>query len=107
MVSRVLREKVGEADPELASYLASRPVENVRALQGLVHRVLAAADADQGRPSAGLARQVLEGSPAAPARRTTSGRTSGLLSPSGSLRSREKMVWDWPDIADRLIEDPR
>jgi hypothetical protein len=23
------------------------------------------------------------------------------------LRSREKVVWDWPDIADRLIEDFR
>jgi hypothetical protein len=82
-------------------------VETVRALLGLVQRVLAAAEAEQERPSSGLARQVLEGSPAGPARRTTGSRTSGLLSPTGNLRSREKMVWDWPDIADRLIEDPR
>ena len=68
---------------------------------------LEAAETERARPSAGLARQVLEGSPAAPARRTTGTRTSGLLSPTGSLRSREKMVWDWPDIADRLIEDQR
>ncbi len=107
IVSRVLREKTGEVDGELAAYLAARPVETVRALLGLVQRVLAAAEAEQERPSSGLARQVLEGSPAGPARRTTGGRTSGLLSPTGSLRSREKMVWDWPDIADRLIEDPR
>jgi chromosomal replication initiation ATPase DnaA len=107
MVARMLREKTGEADRELASYIASRPVENVRSLQAIVQRVLAAADADQEKPTAGLARQVLEGSPAAPARRSSSVRTSGLLSPSGNLRSREKMVWDWPDIADRLIEDPR
>jgi hypothetical protein len=82
-------------------------VENVRALQGLVQRVLSAAEAEQERPSTGLARQVLEGSPAGPARRSSAVRTSGLLSPNGSLRSREKMVWDWPDIADRLIEDAR
>jgi chromosomal replication initiation ATPase DnaA len=107
IVSRVLREKTGEVDGELAAYLASRPVETVRALVGLVQRVVAAAEAEQERVSTGLARQVLEGSPAGPARRTTGGRTSGLLSPTGSLRSREKMVWDWPDIADRLIEDPR
>jgi chromosomal replication initiator protein len=107
IVARILREKTGEADKELAGYLASRPMDNVRALQGMVHRVLAAADADQEKPTAGLARQVLEGSPAAPARRSSGFRTSGLLSPSGNLRSREKMVWDWPDIADRLIEDPR
>lgn len=107
IVSRVLKEKTGEVDTELASYLAARPVETVRALLGLVQRVLAAAEAEQERPSSGLARQVLEGSPAGPHRRTTAGRTSGLLSPTGSLRSREKLVWDWPDIADRLIEDPR
>ena len=107
IVSKVLREKLGEAEPELAGYLAARPVETVRALLGLVQRVLAAAEAEQERPSTGLARQVLEGSPAGPARRSTGSRTSGLLSPSGNLRSREKMVWDWPDIADRLIEDPR
>jgi chromosomal replication initiator protein len=107
IVSRVLREKTGEADPELAGYLAARPVETVRALLGLVQRVLAAAETEQERPSTGLARQVLEGSPAGPARRSTGNRTSGLLSPNGNLRSREKMVWDWPDIADRLIEDPR
>ncbi len=107
IVARLLREKVGEADSELAAYLAARPVETVRGLQGLVQRVLAAADANQERPTPGLARQVLEGNPAGPARRTTGGRTSGLLSPTGSLRSREKMVWDWPDIADRLIEELR
>lgn len=107
IVSRVLNEKTGEVDAELAAYLAARPVETVRALVGLVQRVVAAADSEQERPSTGFARQLLEGSPAGPARRTTAGRTSGLLSPTGSLRSREKMVWDWPDIADRLIEDPR
>ncbi|MFN8646199.1 MAG: DnaA/Hda family protein [Gemmatimonadales bacterium] len=107
IITRLLRERLGEAEPELSAYLADRPVDTVRGLQELVQRVLEAAEAERARPSAGLARQVLEGSPAAPARRTTGNRTSGLLSPTGSLRSREKMVWDWPDIADRLIEDQR
>ncbi|MEO8139414.1 MAG: DnaA/Hda family protein [Gemmatimonadota bacterium] len=107
IVSRILRDKAGEAEPELAAYLAARPVESVRALQGLVQRVLDAGEVDNERPSAGLARQVLEGSPAAPARRSTGGRTSGLISPTASLRSREKFVWDWPDITDRLIEEVR
>jgi hypothetical protein len=69
--------------------------------------VVAAAEAEEVRPSAGLARQVLEGSPVGPARRTSGMRTSGLLSPTGNLRSREKMVWDWPDISDRLLEELR
>jgi chromosomal replication initiator protein DnaA len=107
IVGRMLRERLGEAEPELATYLAARPVETVRGLQGLVQRVLSAAEAEQERPTTGLARQVLEGSPAGPARRSAGSRTSGLLSPTGSLRSREKMVWDWPDIGDRLLEDAR
>jgi hypothetical protein len=69
--------------------------------------VVAAAEAEEERPSPGLARQVLEGSPVGPARRSSGMRQSGLLSPTGSLRSREKMVWDWPDIPDRLIEELR
>jgi len=107
IVMRLLREKLDDPDPELASYLAGRPVETVRGLQGLVQRVLAAAESEQEPPGVGLARQVLEGSPAGPARRSSGARTSGLLSPTGSLRSREKVVWDWPDIADRLIEELR
>ncbi len=55
IVARILREKVGEAEPELAAYLAARPVETVRALQGLVQRVLDAGDMENERPSAGLA----------------------------------------------------
>lgn len=107
IVTRLLNDKLGEADAELCAYLAGRPVDTVRGLQELVQRVLETADAERSRPTAALARQVLEGSPAGPARRTTAGRTSGLLSPTGSLRSREKMVWDWPDIPDRLIEEQR
>ncbi len=107
IAARLLREKGVDGDPDLAAYLASRSTESVRALQGMVHRVLEAADAERERPSAGFARQVLEGAPAAPARRTTGNRTSGLLSPTGSLRSREKMIWDWPDAGDRLIEELR
>jgi chromosomal replication initiator protein len=107
IVDRMLVEKLGAPDAELAAYLAGRPVETVRALQGLVQRVLAAADAAHERPTVGLGRELLEGNPAAPARRTSQNRTSGLLSPTGGLRSREKVVWDWPDVADRLIEDIR
>ncbi|HTS89986.1 MAG TPA: DnaA/Hda family protein [Gemmatimonadales bacterium] len=107
IVTRNLRERGHEVDPELAAYLASRPVETVRGLQELVQRVLGAAEMEQAPASVGFARQLLEGSPAGPFRRSSGMRTSGLLSPTGSLRSREKIVWDWPDIADRLIEDPR
>lgn len=107
----IVRKLLPQLDPAesepLASYLAGRAVDSVRALQGLVQRVLNAAETQQLAPTAGLARRVLEGAPAAPARRSTAGRASGVISPLASIKSREKVVWDWPDPSDRLIEDPR
>jgi hypothetical protein len=33
---------------------------------------------------------------------------SGVVSlPAASVRSREKMIWEWPDFSDRIIEDTR
>ena len=64
------------------------------------------------RPSRASARRgspakCWRASPAGPRGASTGDRTSGWSRPTGSLRSREKMVWDWPDIADRLIEELR
>lgn len=96
----------GAADGELLSYLASRPAESARMVQGMVQRVLGAADAQERDPDAAFARELLEG-PARPARRSVT-RTSGVVAPSGGgLRSREKMVWDWPDVGSRLVEEWR
>ncbi|MEP6571128.1 MAG: DnaA/Hda family protein [Gemmatimonadota bacterium] len=107
IVERLLSARLENQDEELVAYLSSRPADSIRGLQGLVQRVVQAADAQQVRPSLTIARRLLEGSPAAPVRRTNSGRTSGIVSPLGSVRSREKTVWDWPDVADRVIEDLR
>jgi chromosomal replication initiation ATPase DnaA len=107
IVGRLLAGKVEGDDGELASYLAGRAVESVRSLQGMVQRVLNAAETEEERPSAALARRLLEGAPAAPVRRTSAARTSGVVAPLAGVRSREKTVWDWPDAADRLIEDLR
>lgn len=108
IVRRLLPEQLDPAEAEpLASYLAGRAVDSVRALQGLVQRVLNAGETQQVAPTAALARKVLEGAPAAPQRRSTGVRASGVVSPLASVKSREKVVWDWPDAADRLIEDLR
>jgi chromosomal replication initiator protein len=108
VAERILSEKVERPDPEVAAYLAGRPAESVRAVQGLVQRVLSAAEAQQAKLSAAFARSVLEAAPARPARRASAPRSSGLVAPgTGGARSREKMVWEWPDIGDRLIEEWR
>jgi chromosomal replication initiator protein len=113
VIARVLTEKLGGTDAALVSYLAARPADSVRAAQGLVQRVLEAAEARGTTPTAGLAREVLEGaaSPApsrADAARPRPPRSSGIVAPTaGGARSKEKMVWEWPDVGERVLEEWR
>jgi len=51
---------------------------------------------------------VLEGHAPRDTRRSSGFRTSGLVVSSlGGIKSREKVVWDWIDVADRMIEEFR
>lgn len=105
-LERLLTSQRVPVEPALLDYLVDRPVDSVRSLTGVVQRVVEAAAAQDAPVTAGLARDVLEGAPAP--RRTTGLRTSGIVvSSAGGVRSREKMVWDWPASADRVIEDLR
>ncbi len=106
VLERLLTHQHVPLEPALLDYLADRPIDSVRSLTGVVQRVVEAAAAQDGPVTAGLAREVLEGVP--PPRRTTGLRTSGIVvSSAGGVRSREKMVWDWPSAGDRVIEDLR
>jgi chromosomal replication initiator protein len=107
VVERSLQAKVGAVDPELGSYIGSRPVESVRAVHGLLQRVLNAAEAQGAAPTVTLAREVLEGAQPKPQRRPASARSSGVVAAAGGSKSREKMVWDWPDVGDRIVEEWR
>ncbi len=103
---RMLEERVGHADPELADYLGDRPADSARAVMGLVQRVLAVAESQGARPSVAIARELIEGALPKIQRPSAKMRTSGIMiSPAGGIKSREKMIWSWPDPADRLIED--
>jgi chromosomal replication initiator protein DnaA len=106
VLERLLTQQRVPMEPALLDYLADRPVDSVRSLTGIVQRVVEAAAAEDSPVTAGLARDVLEGAP--PPRRTQGLRTSGIVvSSAGGVRSREKMVWDWPAAGDRVIEDLR
>ena len=106
---RALREKlfaryladVGEVDPALLQYLAERPVSSVRELIGVVHR-LQAACVNRGEPlTLAAARQELEPAGAA------------VIAPPTMVRQAadvfflddEKIVWEWPDVGSRLVEE--
>ena len=106
---RELESKLGTADPELAAYLASRPADSMRATQALLGRVLSEASAQGVAPTAAFARELIEGpAPAPPAPQKPAGRTSGLMGAGTSAaRSREKMVWEWPEVSERVIEEWR
>ena len=106
VLERLLTQQHVPMEPALLHYLADRPIDSVRSLTGVVQRVAEAAAAQDVPVTAGLAREVLEGAP--PPRRTAGLRTSGIVvSSAGGVRSREKMVWDWPTAGDRVIEDLR
>jgi chromosomal replication initiator protein len=105
-LERLLKSQRVSTEAALVDYLVDRPVDSVRNLGAAVQRVVEAAAAKEGPVTAGLAREVLEGAPAP--RRPSGARTSGIVvSSAGGVRSREKMVWDWPAAADRVIEDLR
>lgn len=105
LVERFLGERGVAADADLVGFLAARPADSARTVQGTVQRVLNAAEATGVRPTGALAREVIEGAvaPRKPVARPTS--------PTGAnaalLRSREKVVWDWSPVTDRVIEDWR
>jgi len=108
VLERMLGLQKVTPEPALIDYLADRPADSVRTLMGAVQRVVGAAAAQDVPVTAGLAREVLEGSAPRDARRSTGLRTSGIVVSSlGGVKSREKMVWDWTDPADRVIEEFR
>jgi chromosomal replication initiation ATPase DnaA len=108
MLERLLAQHQVAPDAALLDYFADRAADSVRSLSGLVQRVVSAAAAQDEPVTAALAREVLEGQPAAEGRRTGGLRTSGIVVSSfGGIRSREKMAWDWPDAVDRMVEELR
>lgn len=108
VVKQLLSATAAEGDAALADWLAARPADSVRAVQGAVRRVLSAAEAQAVAPSPALAREVLERSE--PVRqvagRSGAHRTPGMPGPPPSaVRSSEKMVQEWPRLAERLLEE--
>ena len=106
MARRMLAAQNVCADPGVVEYIGSRPVEGARAVAGLVNRVVASIDPTHETLTVLQARLAVEGE---------TGRVSAVLAaasivPEGldaALASREKVVWEWPDVGDRLIEDLR
>ena len=107
VIKGLLADTAAANDVGLIDYLTARSADSARAVQGLVRRLLAEAQAERTVPSAAFARETLEAVETRPVRRERrSAAASGILSPGmGVIRSREKMVLTWPTPGDRLIGD--
>jgi chromosomal replication initiator protein len=105
LVRRQLATHDLRAGADVIEYLAARPADSARALQGLVNRALSAMGAGESELSLAAARTALESRPSRPSLQAVPSLVPAALDPA--LASREKVVWDWPDIAERLIEELR
>ncbi len=106
LVRRLLAARDVAAVPDAVEYLAGRPADSARAVQGLVNRALARMDPATETLTAATARLAVEGRAPRPsqAQAISAPRAAGL---DPLLSSREKVVWDWPDIAECLVEEWR
>lgn len=106
IVKQLLAGSAAEGDVALADWMANRPAESVRAVQGAMHKLLSAAQAEGVAPSPALAREVLDragpGTRPAGARDTAPG---GAAAQARTGQGPEKMVTVWPRVSDRLIEE--
>jgi len=105
---RELEQRLGVADETVIAYLAEQPDPSLHTLIEVVQRMAQELEASGDEPGLAVARRVVEGDVAAVPRPARRSRSSGIvLSPLAGVRSPEKIVWRWPHVGDRLIEDLR
>ncbi len=100
-----LEARVGSAEADVVDYLAERATESVRSLLNVVQRVVTGAEAMGRRLDVESARQLLEARKPEPRTSSPGGASGGMAAPPGALRSREKIVWHWPNMDERVIEE--
>ena len=103
LYARYLSDVGERLDRPLVDFLASRSVPSVAEMRGIVDRLMKAA-AVVGVPlNASFARKELEGGATAPApTKQSNGRDADPF-----FLDEEKILWDWPDVTGRAIEEFR
>jgi chromosomal replication initiator protein len=103
LYGRYLGEVAGGGDAELLGYLAERPVTSVRELIGVVHRLQAVVETSGQALTLAAARQELEPAGAA----STAPPATVRQAADVFFLDDEKIVWEWPDVVGRLVEELR
>ncbi|HKS06566.1 MAG TPA: DnaA/Hda family protein [Gemmatimonadaceae bacterium] len=103
IITRTLGNHAHSADADLVRVLAEQSVQNVRELVGLVHRVMAAADAKSVALNGAFARGEL--GPAA--RLTPTAARASIRAVDSTFLDSEKVIWEWPEATARLVEELR
>ena len=104
---RELDARLGVEDEDIIAYLAERPDASLHTLIETVQRVAQEVEGSGETLDLALVRRVVEGE-SAPLARPRRSRGSGVvLSPLAGVRSPEKVIWRWPHVGERLIEDLR
>lgn len=101
-----LQARLGASDPAVVDYLAGKVSDSVRSLLNLIQRVVTGAEAMNTALDLETARRILEDAGTTEAEQPASERRGGVIvNPPGVLRSQEKIVWDWPNTTERIIEE--
>jgi chromosomal replication initiation ATPase DnaA len=102
LYSRFLIDLGVEPNVEMLGYLADRPVSSVREIIGMANRIVASAEVKAVPVTAGFVRAELQPDETEPSRNVAMRTASDTFFLDG-----EKVVWQWPDAAARLIEELR
>jgi chromosomal replication initiation ATPase DnaA len=105
LVARFLAALGRPSTPDVLDVVCDPPVQSVRDLIGIVNRLAAAADARGCAIDAALAREELGFGAASSA--TLAPAAAAVAARDRTFLDRERVVWDWPDVAARLIEEMR
>jgi chromosomal replication initiator protein len=102
LYQRYFQQASVAADEELLNYLADRTATSVREIVGTVNRLVASAEVSAAAVTADLARAELDGVGAMPAPAPAT-----MAAADPFFLDDEKVVWEWPDVGGRIIEDLR
>jgi chromosomal replication initiator protein len=102
LYGKFLRDLGVEVPIEIISYLADREASSVRAMIGTANRLVASAEVKGVPLTMRFVRDELEPDAGDAPRATAIEQAVDSV-----FLDREKVIWSWPDIASRMIEDPR